>query len=66
MGPKLIKFKVIENDTVVHRGEFYSQFLPIINDMFLDFEPNSRYTLVIEYNGTEHVVNDLNGVYYNR
>ena len=66
MGPKLLKFKLIENNQVVHRGEFYSQFITIMNDMYLDFEPDSRYTLVIEYNGVEHVINDLAGHVYNK
>ena len=67
MGPKLIKYKLIENNVVVHNGEFYSQFITIMNDMFLDFEHNSRYTLILEYNGTEYVINDLeNFVYYTR
>lgn len=66
MGPKLLKFKLIENNKVVHSGEFYSQFITMMNDMYMDFEPNSRYTLVIEYNGTEHVINDLPGHVYNK
>jgi hypothetical protein len=66
MGPKLLKFKLIENNQVVHTGEFYSQFITIMNDMYLDFEPDSRYTLVIEYNGVEHVINDLAGHVYNK
>jgi hypothetical protein len=66
MGPKLLKFKLIENNRVVHAGEFYSQFITIMNDMYLDFEPDSRYTLVIEYNGVEHAINDLSGHVYNK
>ena len=67
MGPKLIKYKLLENNVVVHTGTFYSQFITIINDMYLDFEPNSRYTLVVELDNKEYVINDLkNFVYYNR
>ena len=56
MGPKLIKYKILENNVVVHSGEFYSQFITIMNDMFLDFEHNSRYTLILEYKiGRAHV-----------
>jgi hypothetical protein len=51
MGQKLLKFKLIENDQVVHTGEIYSQFIPLLYDIYL--KPYNRYSLVIEYNGVE-------------
>ena len=66
MGPKLIKFKLVMNNEVVHTGEFYSQFMTMMNDMYLDFEPNSRYTLILEYQGKEFIVNDRKGIVYNK
>ena len=66
MGPILLKYKLIENNSVVHSGLFYSQFITILNDMFLDFEENSRYTLVVEYNDVEYNINDLPNNIYNK
>lgn len=51
MGQKLLKFKLIENNLVVHTGEIYSQFIHLLYDIYL--KPYNRYSLVLEYNGVE-------------